>query len=179
MSYTIKDAKLRHINVEKHAYTLIKVVQKFRYYILRNKVIVVVRDTSVKTLLMQNEIGDRRAKWITILQQFDIDIMPMELVRGKGIVQAIAKIDPHLVSQQYVLYEINQEDWYKDIMHLLVIGHCTGHMNISQRKELKVKAQNYMLKNGNMFCNDHARVYLRCVMKEESQKFLYEFHDKF
>lgn len=67
MSFPFKDTELRYINIEKHAYSLVKSIQKFRHYILRSKVIAMVPDASVKTLLMQNEIGQRWVKWITMI----------------------------------------------------------------------------------------------------------------
>lgn len=81
-----KDVELRYINIKKHAFALVKAIQKFRHYILRSKVITIVPNTSVKTLLIQNEIGERRDKLITSIQEFDIKIVPMKLVRGKALV---------------------------------------------------------------------------------------------
>lgn len=36
-----------------------------------------------------------------------------------------------------------------------------------------------MIKNDNLFHRDHEGVYLRSVSKEESEKILHKFHDKF
>jgi len=44
-----------------------KAVKKFRHYILRSQVKAIVPDAAVKMLLMQNEPGEKRAKWITTL----------------------------------------------------------------------------------------------------------------
>lgn len=82
MSTSLKDAELRYPNIEKQAYALIKAIKKFRHYILRSKIYTIVSDVAVKTLLMQNELGERRGKWVTIIQEYDIEIQPMKLVRG-------------------------------------------------------------------------------------------------
>lgn len=74
MSTPLKDAELRYPNVEKQAYALVKAIKKFRHYILRSKIHAVVPDVAVKTLLMQNELGERRGKWVTIIQEYDIEI---------------------------------------------------------------------------------------------------------
>jgi len=82
MSTLLKDAELRYSNVEKKAYALVKAVKKFRHYILRSQAITIIPDVVVKVLLMQSELGERRGKWVTILQEFDINIQPTKLVRG-------------------------------------------------------------------------------------------------
>lgn len=52
MSSPLKDAELRYPSVEKKAYALVKVVKKFRHYILRSKIFAIILDAIVKTLLM-------------------------------------------------------------------------------------------------------------------------------
>ena len=74
MSTPLKDAELRYPNVEKQAYALVRVVKKFKHYILRNKIFAIVPDPAVKLLLIQNELGERRAKWVTMLQEYDMEI---------------------------------------------------------------------------------------------------------
>ena len=64
-------------------------IKKFRHYILRSKVYAIVPNPAVKTLLMQNELGERREKWMAILQEFDLKIQSMRLVRGQGLSKMI------------------------------------------------------------------------------------------
>jgi hypothetical protein len=80
MSSPLKDAKLRYPNVKKQAYTLVKEIKKFQHYILRSKVYAIVPDATVKTLLMRNELGERRGKWMVVIQEYDMEIQPMKLV---------------------------------------------------------------------------------------------------
>lgn len=49
----------------------------------------IVPDLVVKTLMMQNELGKRRGKWMAILQEFDLKIQSMRLVRGQGLSKMI------------------------------------------------------------------------------------------
>ena len=62
MSSPLKDVELRYPNVVKQAYALVKTIKKFQHYILRRKVYAIVLDATVKTLLIQNELGERRGK---------------------------------------------------------------------------------------------------------------------
>ena len=74
MSFPLKNVELNYLNLDKKSFSLIKVVKKFCHYILRGKVYVTVHDPVVKTLLMQNDLGERRGKWMVILQEFDLKI---------------------------------------------------------------------------------------------------------
>lgn len=67
MSVPLKDVELRYHNVEKQAYALVCGVKKFWHYILRNKVFAIFLDLAIKTLLIHNELEERRAKWVTLL----------------------------------------------------------------------------------------------------------------
>ena len=84
MSCPLKSVELKYSNLDKKSFVLIKVVKKIHHYILRSKVYAIVLYLVVKTLLMQNELGERRGKWMAILQEFDLKIQSMRLVRGQG-----------------------------------------------------------------------------------------------
>lgn len=77
MSCPLKNAELKYFNLDKQSFALIKAVKKFCHYILRIKVYAIVPNPAVKMLLMQNELGERRGKWMAILQEFDLEIQPM------------------------------------------------------------------------------------------------------
>lgn len=59
MSFPFKDVEIRYISVKKYVYALVKAIRKFRHYILRSKVMAIVPVASLKTLFMQNEMGER------------------------------------------------------------------------------------------------------------------------
>eukprot|EP01018_Ginkgo_biloba_P029677 Gb_20755 [translate_table: standard] len=72
MSAHLKGVEMHYPILDKKAYALVKVVNKFRHYILENKVHVIMPDPTIKLMLGQNELGDRRGKWMAKLQEFDI-----------------------------------------------------------------------------------------------------------
>lgn len=99
---------------------MVRAVKKFRHYILRNKVYAIVPDPTVKLLMLQNELGERRAKWVTMLQEYDIEIQPMKLVRKQGLTQTMAEIGPELTVQNYNIEEVSPDGWYDDIVYYLL-----------------------------------------------------------
>lgn len=109
MSSPFKNAEVTYSTLEKQVFALVRAVKKFIYYILRSKIYAIVPDKVVKLLLMQTELGERRGKWMTILQDFDLEMHPMRLVRGQGLSQVMAADTPHIQCQQYTLESFTQD----------------------------------------------------------------------
>lgn len=59
MSCPLKKDKLNYSNLDKYSFSIINVVKKFHHCIIRSKVYAIVPDPMIKTLLMQNELGER------------------------------------------------------------------------------------------------------------------------
>lgn len=64
MSTNLKEDKMKYSTLDKKSYALVKVIKKFQYDILRNKVHAIVPDYVVKLMLGKNELGERRGKWM-------------------------------------------------------------------------------------------------------------------
>lgn len=168
MSALLKDVELKYPNVEKQAYALVKGVKKSRQYILRNKVFATVLDPIVKLLLMQSELGERRAKCVTMLQEYDIEIQPMKLVRGRTLTRTMAEIVPKITTQQYHLQYFLPDEWYDDVVFCFLNQKCPAHLNTVQRRVLRLKSASYMLKREILYKKIHEGIYLHCLGKEEA-----------
>ena len=88
---TLRDAELKYDPIEKQAYALIKSLKNFRIYILHAKVIAYVPSAAVKDVLTQLDIDGKRAKWISKLIEFDVEVKPTKLVKGLGLAKLMAK----------------------------------------------------------------------------------------
>ena len=60
-----------------------KAVKHFRSYILKNHTKVIVPHLVVRSLFTQQEMGERRGNWMAVVQEFDLDIKPIKLVKGQ------------------------------------------------------------------------------------------------
>jgi hypothetical protein len=45
----------------------------------------------VRNLLIQKDIGEKRANWITTLQEYDLDIKPTKIVKGQGLCKLVVQ----------------------------------------------------------------------------------------
>jgi hypothetical protein len=87
-SRALRDAEVRYDILEKQAYALVKSIKHFRFYVLHSKIIAYVPSASVKDILIQPDINERRSKWISRILEFDLRIKPTKLVNG----QVLAKL---------------------------------------------------------------------------------------
>jgi hypothetical protein len=82
---TLRDDEIIYDIMEKQAYALVKALKDFKVYVLHSKVITYVPAASVKDILIQPDIDERRSKWIAKILEFDMEIKPTKLVKGKGL----------------------------------------------------------------------------------------------
>ncbi|KAH9292066.1 hypothetical protein KI387_042748, partial [Taxus chinensis] len=84
-SKALQGAELKYTIMEKQAFSLVKETKVFRPYILSSKVFSYVPHTMVKDILSEMEVSRKRCRWVNKLQEYDMDIQTMKLVRGLGL----------------------------------------------------------------------------------------------
>ena len=82
MRSTFKGDEINYTQVDNQAYTIYKSVKHFRPYLLKSKTKVIVPYTMVRKMLIQKELGEKRAHWMTALQEYDLEIKPTKMVKG-------------------------------------------------------------------------------------------------
>jgi hypothetical protein len=88
-SRALRDAEVKYDIMEKQAYALVKALKAFRVYVLHSKIIAYVPSASVKDILIQPDIDGKRSKWIAKILEFDLEIKPTKLVKGKGLAKLV------------------------------------------------------------------------------------------
>lgn len=86
---------------------------------------------------MQNELVERRGKWMVILKDFDLEIYPMKMMQGKGFTNMIFDSDLGLICQLFINEGVVTDVWYQDVVYYLLQNCCPKGMNSSQRREKK------------------------------------------
>ena len=77
--------------MEKHAYSCVKALKEFKVYIMYSHSTVFVPSAAIKDILTQAYLDGRRAKWISTLLEYDIEIRPTKLVKGQGLAKLMAQ----------------------------------------------------------------------------------------
>ena len=58
-------------------------------FLLKTHTKIIVTLSAMRQLLMQRELGEKRANWVTTLQEYDVEIRPSKIVRGQGFSKII------------------------------------------------------------------------------------------
>ena len=91
MSSNFKGVELHYHEVDKQAFAIFKAVKHFCPYLLKSKTKVIVPYSSVRNLLVQKDLGEKKAPWMTALQEYDLEIKPSTIVKGKGLCKLAAE----------------------------------------------------------------------------------------
>jgi hypothetical protein len=98
MRSAFKGAELNYPAVDQQAYAVFKAVKHFRSYLLKSRTKVIVPYPVVRNLLVQKELGEKRANWMTSLQEYDLKITPAQIVRGQGLCKLVVdSVEEHRV----------------------------------------------------------------------------------
>ena len=121
-----------------------------RPFLLKTHTKIIVPLSAVRQLLIQKEVGEKRANWVTTLQEYDIDIKPAKIVRGQGffILLAGASNIPENQDQDNVVQAnqvsiIDSESQYVDLIFYLKNGYAPSNINYKNKRALRLKAKNY------------------------------------
>lgn len=93
--------------------------------------------------------------------------------------ETATEAEPELTVQQYQLEDVSLGEWYQDVVYFLLNHKCPSHLQGVQKRALRLKRNGYMLRGSILYKKNHEGVYLRCLGKEEAERVLREFHDKF
>eukprot|EP00253_Pinus_taeda_P005868 PITA_05868 len=126
-SSNLQGAELNYSDVEKQAYAVFKAVKYFRPFLLKTHTKVIVPFPAVGNLLIQKDVGEKRANWITTLQEYDLEIKPASIVRGQGFCKMLAGASQihEKSSEEVQTYEVSLNDTeslYADTIYYLKNG---------------------------------------------------------
>ena len=73
-SRMLNDAQLNYATTEKELLAIVFVFDKFRPYLIGNKVIVHIDHSTIKYLMTKKDLKPRLIRWVLLLQEFDLEI---------------------------------------------------------------------------------------------------------
>eukprot|EP00253_Pinus_taeda_P027990 PITA_27990 len=121
-SSNLQGAELNYSDVEKQAYAIFKSIKHFRPFLLKTHTKIIVLFPVVRNLLVQKDVGEKRAIWVTALQEYDAKIKPTNIVKGQGFCKMLAGAS--LISE---IASSNQEvQMYEELHDGPAGGHYAG-----------------------------------------------------
>ena len=73
-SRTLNDAQLNYATTEKELLAIVFAFDKFRPYLIRNKVVVHTDHSAIKYLMTKKDAKPQLIRWVLLLQEFDVEI---------------------------------------------------------------------------------------------------------
>ena len=111
-SRTLNDAQLNYATTKKELLAIVFAVDKFRPYLIGNKVVVHTDHSAIKYLMTKKDAKTRLIRWVLLLQEFDLEIKDK-----KGKENLVAD---HLSRLERASDEVHVNDDFPD-EHLLAI----------------------------------------------------------
>jgi hypothetical protein len=186
----LRDATLNYNILEKQDFALVKAIKEFRVYILHSHTIAYVPNAVVKDILTQDNLDGRRGKWIAVILEYAIEIKPTKLIEGQGLAKLMAESNFQALDINFLDVADEQGEmatpnvrevflnspWYADL--IFVIQNLQAPLGLTKTKArfLKLKALKFYILEGNLYWKDPAGILLNCLLKDEADKVLQEFH---
>ncbi|CAL8083265.1 unnamed protein product [Prunus armeniaca] len=187
-SRTLNDAQLNYSTTEKELLAVIFALEKFRSYLITNKVIVYIDHAALKYLLAKKDAKPRLIRWILLLQEFDLEIKDK-----KGSENVVADHLSRLVhvsneeEDSLLLREIfpdeqlfsicafnslNPLSWFAVIVNYLCTNELPTGLSTFQRDKLRKQARYYFWDDPYLFKHCPDQVIRRCVSEGDFKSIL-------
>lgn len=98
ISRTLVGYELTYTNIEHTCLAIIFASQKLRHYMISHKIQLIAKFDPLKYLLSRSTLIGRLAKWVMVLNEFDIEYVDRKVIKGQIIVDQLAEapmIDYH------------------------------------------------------------------------------------
>jgi hypothetical protein len=73
------------------AYALVKSLDHFMSYVGCNKIKVYVPYPAVKDILSKQDCLGTRGKWVSKIQEYDLEIKPTNIIKGQGLAKILTE----------------------------------------------------------------------------------------
>ena len=89
MSRSLQHSKLKYTTLEKQEYALVKSLKHFRSYVGYSNIVGYVPHAAVKEILSQQDYPSIRGKWVSKIQEYDVEIKPTKLIKRQCIAKNV------------------------------------------------------------------------------------------
>ena len=183
-SRTLNDTNLNYATTEKELLTIVFAFEKFRAYLIRNKVTVFIDDSTIKYLMTKKDDKLRLIRWVLLLQEFD-----MEIKDKKGSENLVAdhlsrleileevydekvQIDDTFLDERIIaLSHAEPSPWFSDISNYLAICIFSFKINSQQKKRFLAEVKHYLWDEPLLFRQGVDQIIRRCVPESEMAYF--------
>jgi hypothetical protein len=189
MIQRLSDDEFKYSFIEKHAFTLVKAIEKFHHYILGKHTLVKFPLPAVKFFLSQTYLSGNLAHWLAKIQEHDLNIVTSTTIKGRDLTlhlsqhaengEEIEEEDSSLSTLFYIdahILPMSEHPRYKNLVYYLLNQRCPDNLDTHQRRRLHLESARYVIIGDFLFRRSTDGVLLHCVNNKDTQKLLQESH---
>ena len=184
-SRILNDVQLNYATTEKELLAIVFAFDKFRPYLIGNRVIVNTDHSTIKYLVTKKDVKPRLIRWVLLLQEFDLKIKDK-----KGTENLVAN---HLSRLEVPSKEIQINDdfpdkqllaiedkelvpWFADFVNYLVARVLPLEFSYQLKKRFFAQLKHYYWVEPILYKHCANQVIRRCVLDEEMESILNHCH---
>ncbi len=188
-SKTLNDAQLNYTTTEKEMLAIVFACDKFRPYLIGNKVIVYTDHSAIKYLMTKKDAKPRLIRWVLLLQEFDLDIKDkkgtenlvadhlsrLELEESQNTKEV--QINEQFPDEQlFSVRESLMVPWYADYVNFLAANITPPELSRQQLKKFFSEVKHYYWEEPILYKHCADQIIRRCVPEEEMYSILNHCH---
>ena len=184
-SRTLNDAHLNYTTTEKELLAIVFAFDKFRPYLIGNKVVVHTDHSAIKYLMTKKDAKPRLIQWVLLLQEFDLEIKDKKgtenlvvdhLSRVEGTGDEVQVNDDFLNDQLLAIEDKRAVPWFADYVNCLVAKVIPSEFSYQQKKRFFAHLKHYYWEEPILYRHCADQVIRRCVPKDEMNSILNHCH---
>ena len=143
-SRKLNDAQLNYATTEKELLAIVFAFDKFRLYLIGNRVIVHTDHSAIKYLMTKKDAKPRLIRWVLLLQEFDMEIkdkkgtenLVFDHLSRLEVSSKEIHINDYFPDEQLLAIEdIKLVPWFADLVNYLVAKVLPQNLVISKRRD--------------------------------------------
>ena len=144
-SRTLNDAQLNYATTEKELLAIVFAFDKFRPYLIGNKVVVHTDHSAIKYLMTKKDAKPRLIRWVLLMQEFDVEIKDKKgtenlvadhLSRLEGASDEVQVNDDFPDEHLLAIEDKRAVPWFSNYVNYLVAKVVPPEFNYQQKKEV-------------------------------------------
>ena len=184
-SMTLNDTQLNYATTEKELLAIVFAFDKFRPYLIGNKVVVHTDHSAIKYLMTKKDAKPRLIRWVLLLQEFDVEIKEKKgtenlvadhLSRLEGVRDDVPMNDEFPDEKLLAIEDKRAVPWFADYVNYLVAKVVPPGFNYQQKKRFFAHLKHYYWEEQILYRHCADQVIRRCVPEDEIHSILNHCH---
>ena len=184
-SRTLNDAQLNYATTEKELLAIVFAFDKFRPYLIGNKVVVHTDHSAIKYLMTKKDAKPRLIRWVLLLQEFDVEIKDKKgtenlvadhLSRLEGARDDIPVNDEFPDEKLFAIEDKKAVPLFADYVNYLVAKVIPPEFNYQKKKRFFAHLKHYYWEEPILYRHCADQVIRRCVPEDEMYNILNHCH---